>query len=780
MTSSPATRYPAAAGAHQRRRLWAACVIAIGFGAIGLASGAPGPMAVAPAGVLIALHAAWQLARAPQSVIESVVVDAIAATYGIAVLAPTSLVLAVLAVILGLQCLLYLPLRQTAWLMAGIGLTFAAAEWWVSGIAPPPPEVVFEVSLVGIAGLLPMLAWLIDIVGSVSRQLELASVALEQSSRRFERLFQQAPLPHFRTTFDGRLLDGNSALLEAFGASSIDELRAEPLSVRYADQPGRDRFLSLLRTNGEVRGLETRMLRLGGESVWCRISAVLVLDEEGNEIIEGVIEDVTALRESNRRAHYGRFLLDQVPAAVIGIGSDGVITFWSTGAEELYGWSSEEAVGRAASDLLVTRGLKDTAAEVAAALVSAGRWEGEIDAERNDGTIVHCAASAKALTEGDLPGGTVLVLRDISDRTAAEAEARRQGELARSVLESVAMPMAVVDSDGLIRAVNRAWDEFALDNGGDTAVSGVGTNYLAVAARAGDETARQALHGVSSVLDGHLKSFSMEYDCHAPDEQRWFRMEATPIPGMGAVVAHWNVTEERLAQVALQDLIRQKDEFIAAVSHELRTPLTTVVGLATELTDREFSAPEMDEFHRLIAEQAQEVAHIVEDLLVAARADTDTLTVLHAPVDVRVAVNAVLDATVDPRAEGIAVVDDGGRGVALADPTRLRQILRNLIINAMRHGASPITVEVRDTADGPSVAVVDRGLGIPKAGEPRLFEPYARFAESEGQPSSVGLGLYVSERLAHLMGGTLEYSRRDGATVFTLSLPAVREQSAVA
>ena len=754
--------------------------MAIGFTLIGLLSGTHGPLIVAPTGALIVLHAAWRLWQRPTSILESVLVDAAASCFAVSVFAPTMLVLVVIAVILGFQCILFLPIRRAAWVMSLVGVALAACEWGISGVAPTPAHVVVEVSLVGAVALVPMLAWLVERMSLVSRELETTSEALERSSRRFERLFHQAALPHFRTTIDGRLLDGNSALLEAFAARSIDDLRAEPLSNRYADQPGRAEFLALLQRHGEVRGLETRMLRLDGTTAWCRISGVLITDEEGNEIIEGVIEDVTALRESSLRAHYARFLIDQVPAGVIGVSGDGLITFWSNGAEELYGWVSEEAVGQPASDLLVTDGLRDTATEVGDALRTEGRWEGEIDAERKDGTLVHCAASAKILPEGDLPGGTVIVVTDISDRTAAQAEARRQGELARSVIESVAMPMAVVDTDGVIRAVNRAWEDFARANGGDPNASGVGTSYLRVTSRAREDTARNALRGISEVLDGDRSRFTMEYECHSPTEKRWFRMEATPIPGMGAVVAHWNVTEERLAQVALEDLIRQKDEFIAAVSHELRTPLTTVVGLATELRDHTFTQAEMGEFHDLIADQAQEVAYIVEDLLVAARADTDTLSVHTLPVDLRATVEAVLDSTSGAKRSTVEVVDGGRSAVAMADPTRLRQILRNLLLNAMRHGSPPITIEIHADARRPSISVIDHGDGIPVHGESRLFEPYARFSEPLGQPSSVGLGLYVSRRLARLMGGTLEYSHHDRATVFTIALPGVEEPSAVA
>ena len=108
---------------------------------------------------------------------------------------------------------------------------------------------------------------------------------------------------------------------------------------------------------------------------------------------------------------------------------------------------------------------------------------------------------------------------------------------------------------------------------------------------------------------------------------------------------------------------------------------------------------------------------------------------------------------------------------AIADPHRVRQVVRNLVANATRHGATPIRVEVGWEGDSAYLRVVDHGEGVVPELAESVFEPYVRARGSESQPGSVGLGLTISRRLARLMGGDVTYHRRDGQTWFVLTLP---------
>ncbi len=246
------------------------------------------------------------------------------------------------------------------------------------------------------------------------------------------------------------------------------------------------------------------------------------------------------------------------------------------------------------------------------------------------------------------------------------------------------------------------------------------------------------------------------------------------------IVAVVDVTAMNDARRDLERSLKSKDELIATVSHELRTPLTTVVGLSTELSQAydHFTKDEARELLKMISDQSVEVATIVEDLLVAARAESGSLKVSMEPVDLHLEAKTTLrgleiEEEVDCHTVGVVAT-------ALADSGRVRQILRNLLVNGKRYGASPIRVIVCDRDDLVAVEVRDHGEPIPAEERDAIFERYYRARQTPGVTASVGLGLTVSRELARIMGGDLTY-HHDGESVFTLTLPrAVASNAMVA
>lgn len=237
------------------------------------------------------------------------------------------------------------------------------------------------------------------------------------------------------------------------------------------------------------------------------------------------------------------------------------------------------------------------------------------------------------------------------------------------------------------------------------------------------------------------------------------------------IVSVVDVTAMNDARRDLERTLKSKDELIATVSHELRTPLTTVVGLSSELSDAydEFTKAEAQELLRMVAEQSVEVATIVEDLLVAARAESGSLKVSSEPVDLHLEAKTTLrgleiEEEVDCHTMGIVAT-------VMADSGRVRQIMRNLLVNAKRYGTSPIRVIVRDAGEYVRVEVRDRGDAIPMGERQAIFDRYYRSRQTPGVTASVGLGLTVSRELAHIMGGDLTYEHDGSESVFALTLP---------
>ena len=230
--------------------------------------------------------------------------------------------------------------------------------------------------------------------------------------------------------------------------------------------------------------------------------------------------------------------------------------------------------------------------------------------------------------------------------------------------------------------------------------------------------------------------------------------------------------EREVTRRRLEEMVRSKDQFLASVSHELRTPLAAVLGFAEELRERSnsFGPEELAEILALIVDQSQDMTDMVEDLLVAARADIGTISIRPQDVYLRSQVEAALASLGPDSLSTVEVV--GGPGRAWADPTRTRQIIRNLLTNALRYGGDEVVVSAESDDDVTLLTVWDNGAGLDAVEWERIFEPYERAHDRPSQPSSIGLGLTVSRQLARLMGGELNYRADDRGSVFELRLPS--------
>lgn len=214
---------------------------------------------------------------------------------------------------------------------------------------------------------------------------------------------------------------------------------------------------------------------------------------------------------------------------------------------------------------------------------------------------------------------------------------------------------------------------------------------------------------------------------------------------------------------------RSRNEFIATVSHELRSPMTVVLGLGEELAQNydSFDDDERRELAALIARQAEDATWLLEDLLVAYRQDPEDMVFELEEFDLVKAAERVLEVV----EQEVTVHVETERTEARADPRRVRQIIRNLVSNAVRYGGPEIDVAIRSSGDRIELAVRDNGHPIPPEEVERIFRPFQR-GSGPDVPTSVGLGLTVARKLARLMDGDLTYRRENGRTVFVLSLPA--------
>lgn len=568
---------------------------------------------------------------------------------------------------------------------------------------------------------------------------------------------------------DGKLISVNTALCDFLGYTSEELSGMTFADITHSEdiQTDLDEYEKLASGEIDSYSMDKRYVRSDGEVVWGQMRGSLIRASDGTiRFGLGQVVDINDRKKAEERISFQASLLDQVHHAVLATDMSGSVTYWNKQAEAMYGWAADEILGRNLFAMTLPEPDAAVTEMVVNALTDHGVWEGEVELLHKDGSVFQAWASDTLLRDSDgTPSGVVGVKVDLTELKQAKARARTQEILNRSLLESVEVPIGIVDADGHIVASNPSWDAL-IDGSDDNAPA-----YLPASISVDPSMERDVIvERIRQVWEGMAEEYNLEYMVRRGTEERWMRLAALPIKDMGSVIAHWDITDERFARQALEETIRMKDEFIAGISHELRTPLSVVAGLAELLRSEVHGRAELTEFHNLIADQAQEMALIVEDLLTAGRIDSDTLTIRPEDLDLSSEVEKVLlPWKRDDRTIVGTELDAGLR--AFADPLRVRQIVRNLVSNALKYGRSPVLVKGIREGSHSILQVIDHGKGVPEWASDRVFDQYVNFATAEGQPSSVGLGLHVARRLARIMSGDLTYRRDGPATVFELVLP---------
>ncbi|MFP5331559.1 MAG: PAS domain S-box protein [Acidimicrobiia bacterium] len=587
----------------------------------------------------------------------------------------------------------------------------------------------------------------------------------------YSEMVTETPIGLFRSRPDGTLNDANPALVEMFGAQDVDQLRNVGIPELYRDPGLRARLIDRVAAGETIEDELVPMRRIDGTPIDVRMRMRGIRSEDGLIALYGALIDVTDEVHNVRRVAMQASMLDQVENAVVRTGLDGSILYWNRAAERTYGWSADEVIGRPTREVTPAPQESERIGPLLKQLTTEGSWSGEFRCLRKDGSTFPAYVSIGALQDpAGNRAGYVGVTVDLTDLRRAEERAAAQEAMAASVLESVRFPACVLDEAGAIIAVNGAWTGTAIANNADLSAVGVGANYLDVCDRASGDDARIVSDGIRRVLRTDVASFSHEYPCGG----EWFRLEVarTAEPLGGAVAMHIDITELRAAARQAEEFARSKDRLIASVSHELRTPLTAVLGFA-DLIEHPDGLPteEIAVFAGEIHRQATDMAAIVEDLLVAARAEMGALAVHIQSTDVPAEVNEVVrhlahrpNVSIETRLAPVPL--------ARADPLRLRQILRNLINNAARYGGGRVVVETRHDDSAVVVRVLDDGAGIAEEHREAIFQPFFSAHDRAGQPDSLGLGLSVVRTLAESMGGSIRVDREGTWTVFELTLLA--------
>lgn len=346
----------------------------------------------------------------------------------------------------------------------------------------------------------------------------------------------------------------------------------------------------------------------------------------------------------------------------------------------------------------------------------------------------------------------------------------------QAVLDALPAQVAVLDRQGRIIAVNRAWRRFAEANGGAPEVAaGVGLDYVAACRRVTGDEAEQAqavADGIAAVIERRVESFSLEYPCHAPDRERWFLARVTPLgDGLpGAVVCHFDVTARKQAEdracrareCATQAArVSAVGVLAASLIHELTQPLSAASfysATAAALFSRDNTAPDRERLGAAlegVEVQIQRATDIVQRLRGFLRLREMRREAVAMDQVIAGAIGLVSWFAAD-RQVRLRFAKVQPSPVVLADVLQVEQVLVNLICNGIQAidaaaaSLREVSIGVEERAGEVEVTVRDTGPGVPAGDHERLFDIFASTKEG-----GLGLGLSISRDIVEAHGGRL-------------------------
>lgn len=599
--------------------------------------------------------------------------------------------------------------------------------------------------------------------------------AMHEMQQQLRSAFDDAPIGMALVALDGVLLSVNYALSRITGYSRDELISLNILDITHPDdvQPDVENMENLVAGNVPSYQMEKRYRHKEGRMVWILLSVSLVRDRSGEpRYFISQIQDISQLKKA--QAELDRFFAQSLNLNMI-IGMDGVWKRVNPAWERVLGFSESVLRSRPFLDYVHQEDRAAVMAEVGR-LAQGGHTEGfECRMRTLQGDYRTIQWNGTSHLEEQVVYG---IGQDVTERREDSLKLIQYARFVRATLDALRSEIAILDGQGTILSVNQAWNDSQASSDAQCRMR-VGDNYLfewqGGIGLSSDHSAA-VLSGVRQVIDGTSDEVSLEYPREYPEGKRWFRVRFTRFAGEGpvrVVAAHEDITPIKLAEENLQlakevaeAANRAKSEFLANMSHEIRTPMNGILGL----TDLALEA-DLPEEHResleLVKSSAESLMIVINDILDFSKIEAGKLEL--SPVDFSLA--ELLHDTVKPLAlraqlkglELIGSIEPDVPAVVYGDPDRLRQILTNLLGNAIKftdRGEVRLGVESSPSRTGEirlRFSVTDTGIGISPDFQKYVFAP---FAQADGSSTrrfgGTGLGLSISRQLVEMMGGRLE------------------------
>ncbi len=237
-----------------------------------------------------------------------------------------------------------------------------------------------------------------------------------------------------------------------------------------------------------------------------------------------------------------------------------------------------------------------------------------------------------------------------------------------------------------------------------------------------------------------------------------------PIAVTVGLIIEGRVRRLKAARVLLEEEQRWRAALMATLAHDVRSPLTTIQGVLEIIADDDDLPENLRPLVAAASRQTARLTALASNLLDLERVEGGKLILDRQPLDLTELAEQVAELL-----GGTDVTIDVEPGLTvLADPLRLQQMLVNLGTNAQRHGEPPVVIGARSMPGGVEIVVRDHGAGVPAADRPLLFQ---RLNRTEGNPESVGLGLWIVRLLAQAHGGDAAYRPASPGSEFVITLP---------
>ncbi|HEX4139369.1 MAG TPA: PAS domain S-box protein, partial [Candidatus Methylacidiphilales bacterium] len=570
------------------------------------------------------------------------------------------------------------------------------------------------------------------------------------------------------------------------------EARTREMSEKYGrDIHGFDVFVENVR-HGRPEQREWTLVRKDGSRFPAELM-ITAMHDGGTEITGflGIVTDISARRQADKQLHDQALILDLASETIFIRDINDLVTYWNQGAERLYGWSRNEALGRVTHELLQTVHPRPYAL-IRSELLDKGSWQGELVHTTRDGSIVTVASSwTLQRDETGEPHSIIEINHDITSRKKAEEEVRQGRERLNTILNSSFDGMvayeAVRDGDGKLRdfrftMVNHAAEKLM----GRPAADVLG------------KSAREIYPTIDA--DGLFEKFTriveegapldFEFLSTRPAPARWYRVAGVRL-GDGLVISYADITVRKLYEKELQDAKvhaemadRAKSNFLANMSHEIRTPMNGVIGLTNLLLETDLDT-EQRNLSQTIRASAESLLGVINDILDFSKIEAGKLNIEQIDFDLRKVVEDSVEVmatlALNKGLELTGGVEPGTPTRLRGDPMRVQQVLTNLIGNALKFttfGEVAVRVHAESTTDNAALIrceVRDTGPGIAPEAQARLFQPFVQGDTSTSrQFGGTGLGLAICRKLAEGMNGRIgvESTPGTGSTFWvTLEFP---------